>query len=87
MALFQVAVYVPGSKGAPSFVRLYQYPSFSGPQSALANKSFFKSDKVTMLWNKKGTGQQLCVYTVTSHPSGGTALVTAWVLRSVRASG
>lgn len=87
MALFQVAVYVPGSKGAPSFVRLYQYPSFSGPQSALANKSFFKSDKVTMLWNKKGTGQQLCVYTIISHLSGGTALVTAWVLRSVRASG
>jgi len=47
-------VYVPGSKGAPSFVRLYQYPNFGGPQSALANKSFFKADKVTMLWNKKG---------------------------------
>uniref|UniRef100_A0A8B9TJW5 Eukaryotic translation initiation factor 2A n=1 Tax=Anas platyrhynchos TaxID=8839 RepID=A0A8B9TJW5_ANAPL len=51
----KVAVYVPGSKGAPSFVRLYQYPNFSGPQSALANKSFFKADKVTMLWNKKAT--------------------------------
>ncbi|KAM7043525.1 eukaryotic translation initiation factor 2A isoform 2-T2 [Acridotheres tristis] len=49
----KVAVYVPGSKGAPSFVRLYQYPNFGGPQSALANKSFFKADKVTMLWNKK----------------------------------
>ncbi|KAM3930438.1 eukaryotic translation initiation factor 2A [Leptodactylus fuscus] len=51
----KVAVYVPGSKGAPSFVRLYQYPSFTGPQSALANKSFFKSDRVTMLWNSKAT--------------------------------
>ncbi|XP_072111081.1 eukaryotic translation initiation factor 2A isoform X2 [Mobula birostris] len=51
----KVAVYVPGSKGAPSFVRLYQYPNFDGPSSALANKSFFKADKVTMLWNKKGT--------------------------------
>ena len=49
-----MAVYVPGSKGAPSFVRLYQYPNFAGPQAALANKSFFKADKVTMLWNKKG---------------------------------
>uniref|UniRef100_A0A8C9V5R1 Eukaryotic translation initiation factor 2A n=1 Tax=Scleropages formosus TaxID=113540 RepID=A0A8C9V5R1_SCLFO len=49
----KVAVYVPGSKGAPSFVRLYQYPNFGGPTSALANKSFFKADKVTMLWNKK----------------------------------
>uniref|UniRef100_A0A8C9U3T8 Eukaryotic translation initiation factor 2A n=1 Tax=Scleropages formosus TaxID=113540 RepID=A0A8C9U3T8_SCLFO len=51
--LLKVAVYVPGSKGAPSFVRLYQYPNFGGPTSALANKSFFKADKVTMLWNKK----------------------------------
>lgn len=52
---YKVAVYVPGSKGAPSFVRLYQYPNFAGPQAALANKSFFKADKVTMLWNKKAT--------------------------------
>ncbi|XP_067103036.1 eukaryotic translation initiation factor 2A [Osmerus mordax] len=51
----KVAVYVPGSKGAPSFVRLYQYPNFGGPNSALANKSFFKSDRVAMLWNKKAT--------------------------------
>lgn len=51
----KVAVYVPGSKGAPSFVRLYQYPNFSGPHSALANKSFFKSDRVAMLWNSKAT--------------------------------
>ncbi|XP_032485933.1 eukaryotic translation initiation factor 2A isoform X3 [Phocoena sinus] len=52
---YKVAVYVPGSKGAPSFVRLYQYPNFDGPHAALANKSFFKADKVTMLWNKKAT--------------------------------
>uniref|UniRef100_A0AAR2LB75 Eukaryotic translation initiation factor 2A n=1 Tax=Pygocentrus nattereri TaxID=42514 RepID=A0AAR2LB75_PYGNA len=51
----KVAVYVPGSKGAPSFVRLYQYPNFGGPTSALANKSFFKADKVTMLWNKRAS--------------------------------
>ncbi|XP_074859840.1 eukaryotic translation initiation factor 2A isoform X3 [Carettochelys insculpta] len=51
----KVAVYVPGSKGGPSFVRLYQYPNFGGPQSALANKSFFKADKATMLWNNKAT--------------------------------
>nr|KAF6377876.1 eukaryotic translation initiation factor 2A [Myotis myotis] len=50
---YKVAVYVPGSKGAPSFVRLYKYPNFDGPHAALANKSFFKADKVTMLWNKK----------------------------------
>lgn len=51
----KVAVYVPGSKGAPSFVRLYQYPVLSGPTAALANKSFFKSDKVQMQWNRKAT--------------------------------
>ncbi|TNN01377.1 hypothetical protein fugu_010759 [Takifugu bimaculatus] len=51
----QVAVYVPGTKGAPSFVRLYQYPALAGPAAALANKSFFKADKVDMQWNHKGT--------------------------------
>ncbi|XP_029922420.1 eukaryotic translation initiation factor 2A [Myripristis murdjan] len=51
----KVAVYVPGSKGAPSFVRLYQYPLFGGPTAALANKSFFKADRVSMLWNKKAS--------------------------------
>lgn len=45
---------MPGSKGAPSFVRLYQYPVMAGPTAALANKSFFKADKVNMEWNKKG---------------------------------
>lgn len=51
----KIAVYVPGSKGSPSFVRLYQYPNFGGPTSALANKSFFKADRVAMIWNKKAT--------------------------------
>ncbi|KAF7211665.1 eukaryotic translation initiation factor 2A, partial [Nothobranchius furzeri] len=50
----KVAVYVPGSKGAPSFVRLYQYPALEGPSAALANKSFFKADRVSMHWNRKG---------------------------------
>ncbi|XP_041668268.1 eukaryotic translation initiation factor 2A isoform X2 [Cheilinus undulatus] len=51
----KVAVYVPGSKGAPSFVRLYQYPVLGGPTAALANKSFFKADRVSMQWNRKAT--------------------------------
>ncbi|XP_077578828.1 eukaryotic translation initiation factor 2A [Stigmatopora nigra] len=49
----KVCVYVPGSKGAPSFVRLYQYPRLD---SALATKSFYKADHVGMLWNKKASG-------------------------------
>uniref|UniRef100_A0A7N8X2Q9 Eukaryotic translation initiation factor 2A n=1 Tax=Mastacembelus armatus TaxID=205130 RepID=A0A7N8X2Q9_9TELE len=51
----KVAVYVPGSKGAPSFVRLYQYPVLGGPTAALANKSFFKADRVSLQWNKKAS--------------------------------
>ncbi|KAM3874661.1 eukaryotic translation initiation factor 2A [Diretmus argenteus] len=51
----KVCVYVPGSKGSPSFVRLYQYPVLGGPTATLANKSFFKADRVAMLWNKKAT--------------------------------
>lgn len=51
----KVAVYVPGSKGAPSFVRLYQYPVLEDSTAALANKSFFKADKVTLLWNQKAS--------------------------------
>ncbi|XP_037534325.1 eukaryotic translation initiation factor 2A [Nematolebias whitei] len=51
----KVAVYVPGSKGAPSFVRLYQYPVLGGPSAALANKSFFKADRVSMLWNRRAS--------------------------------
>ncbi|CAG02136.1 unnamed protein product, partial [Tetraodon nigroviridis] len=51
----KVAVYVPGTKGAPSFVRLYQYPVLGGPSAALANKSFFKADKVHMQWNRRAS--------------------------------
>ncbi|XP_062522104.1 eukaryotic translation initiation factor 2A-like isoform X2 [Corticium candelabrum] len=53
---YRIAAYVPGSKGAPSFVRLYQYPNFDSPSSALANKSFFKADQVELYWNSTGTG-------------------------------
>ncbi|KAM4566909.1 eukaryotic translation initiation factor 2A [Odontesthes bonariensis] len=51
----KVAVFVPGTKGAPSFVRLYQYPVLGGPTAALANKSFFKADRVGLQWNKKAS--------------------------------
>ncbi|XP_061828450.1 eukaryotic translation initiation factor 2A [Nerophis lumbriciformis] len=51
----KVAIYVQGSKGAPSFVRLYQYPALGDSSAALANKSFFKADRVSLLWNKKAS--------------------------------
>ncbi|XP_071508734.1 eukaryotic translation initiation factor 2A-like [Diadema antillarum] len=50
-----VAAHIPGNKGAPHAVRLFQYPKFDGPGSMLANKSFYKADKVEMLWNRKGS--------------------------------
>ncbi|XP_051934111.1 eukaryotic translation initiation factor 2A isoform X1 [Hippocampus zosterae] len=51
----KVCVYVPGSKGAPSFVRIFQYPQLVGPDAALATKSFFKADRVNMQWNNKAS--------------------------------
>jgi translation initiation factor 2A len=68
---YRIAAYVPGSKGAPSFVRLYQYPNFDGPGSALANKSFFKADRVELHWNKKGTA--LLVLTMTDVDNTGAS--------------
>lgn len=49
---YMVSAFVAGKKGCPSFVRLFEYPKF-GDGQALANKSFFKADKVDMIWNKK----------------------------------
>jgi len=49
-----VVTYVPGSKGAPSFTKLYQYPSFDDNQ-VLANKSFFQADSVDFKWNSLGS--------------------------------
>lgn len=58
-----VAAYVPGAKGQPSFVRVYQYPHFGGPNAAMANKSFYQADRVSLMWNRRGTS--LLVMTVT----------------------
>lgn len=64
-----VATYVPGSKGQPSFVRLYQYPNFAGLDSVLANKSFFKADRVNFYWNRPGQHLLLLTSTETSASS------------------
>ncbi|KAL3847136.1 hypothetical protein ACJMK2_018066 [Sinanodonta woodiana] len=63
---YMVAGYVPGSKGQPSFVRLFKYPNHTTP---IANKSFFKCDKVEMAWNKAGTGVLVLTSTETSNES------------------
>lgn len=66
---YHIAGYVPGSKGQPSFVRIYKYPNFGGPQAALANKSFFKADDVQMKWNKTGTALLVLTSTESSDKS------------------
>jgi len=49
-----VVGYAPGSKGGPSFAKLFQYPNFEDTQ-VLANKSFFQADSVDVKWNSSGT--------------------------------
>ncbi|XP_061185525.1 eukaryotic translation initiation factor 2A-like [Saccostrea echinata] len=66
---YHIAGYVPGSKGQPSFVRIYRYPNFAGPQAALANKSFFKADDVQMKWNKAGSALLVLTSTESSDKS------------------
>ena len=45
-----VVTYVPGSKGGPSFNKMYKYPNF-GDSDVIANKSFFQADSVDYKWN------------------------------------
>ncbi|WAR28143.1 EIF2A-like protein [Mya arenaria] len=52
---YMVAGYVPGAKGQPSFVRVFKYPNFGGNNAAIANRTFFKADKVEMQWNNNGS--------------------------------
>ena len=47
-------IYFLCTQGAPHAVRLFRYASFDGPGAILANKSFYKADRVDMLWNRKG---------------------------------
>eukprot|EP00053_Salpingoeca_punica_P013788 m.124886 g.124886 ORF g.124886 m.124886 type:complete len:603 (-) comp16306_c0_seq2:233-2041(-) len=51
-APYKISAFIAGKKGAPSSVRLYEIPRF---ESGLSNKSFYKADKVDMVWNKQGT--------------------------------
>ncbi|XP_065887249.1 eukaryotic translation initiation factor 2A-like [Dysidea avara] len=49
---YKIVAYIPGSKGAPSFVRMYTYPNLS---AVVASRSFYKADTVNFAWNRKGT--------------------------------
>jgi translation initiation factor 2A len=62
-----LACHTAGTKGGPSFVRIYEYPKFDG--QALANKSFYKADNVAFLWSPKGE-QVLLICTTDVDKSG-----------------
>ncbi|CAG8687899.1 20558_t:CDS:10 [Gigaspora margarita] len=47
-----IAVFIPEKNGAPASVRIYSITNFNSP---LAQKNFFKADKVRMHWNDLGT--------------------------------
>lgn len=47
-----VAVFVPERKGQPASVKVYSVPQFNSP---IAQKTFFKGDKVQLKWNSQGT--------------------------------
>ncbi|KAK7477133.1 hypothetical protein BaRGS_00031619 [Batillaria attramentaria] len=64
-APYAISAYVAGSKGQPSYVRVYKYPDLGGQTAALANKSFYKADRVNMFWNITGT----CLVILTSTES------------------
>ncbi|EDQ85198.1 uncharacterized protein MONBRDRAFT_29499, partial [Monosiga brevicollis MX1] len=50
--VLRFAAFQPGKKGAPSAARVYSEPNFQNP---IANKSFYKADKVDFYWNKSGS--------------------------------
>ncbi|CAH3119179.1 unnamed protein product [Pocillopora meandrina] len=82
---FTVAAYVPGSKGAPSYVRLFRHPNFDNPASVLANKSFFKADRVKLMWNKKGSA--VLVVTTTDVDTTGASYYGEQTLHYISTSG
>ncbi|KAF9354242.1 hypothetical protein BGX34_011130 [Mortierella sp. NVP85] len=61
-----VAVFFGERKGAPAVVRIYSITNFAAP---LASKSFFKADRVQMIWNQLGTN--VLVWTTTDHDKTG----------------
>ncbi|KAF9089521.1 hypothetical protein BGX23_006620, partial [Mortierella sp. AD031] len=61
-----VAVFFGERKGAPAMVRIYSITNFAVP---LASKSFFKADRVQMIWNQLGTN--ILVWATTDHDKTG----------------
>eukprot|EP00123_Amoebidium_parasiticum_P012283 comp21249_c0_seq1/m.28949 comp21249_c0_seq1/g.28949 ORF comp21249_c0_seq1/g.28949 comp21249_c0_seq1/m.28949 type:complete len:600 (-) comp21249_c0_seq1:480-2279(-) len=51
-AAIRIAAFVPGIKGQPAFVRIYNVPNLEQP---FAQKSFYKAETVDFEWNCLGT--------------------------------
>ena len=65
-----VAVFFPEKKGAPAFVKIFPLSALLTASPAhVAQKSFFKADKVTFKWN--ATGTSLLLMTATDHDQTG----------------
>ena len=68
-----IAAFFPEKKGMPAFVRIYSLASLlkqgEPPAAPVAQKSFFKADKVTMKWN--AAGSSLLLMTSTDHDQTG----------------
>ncbi|CAI2182208.1 5350_t:CDS:10 [Funneliformis geosporum] len=47
-----IGVFIPEKKAAPAIVRIYSITNFNAP---LAQKTFYKADKIQMQWNDLGT--------------------------------
>lgn len=60
--VYNVGVFVPGSKGSPCSVRVFRFPEFDN-QAVLSNKSFYRADTVSLSWSPRGT--DLLVQTAT----------------------
>jgi len=65
-APYKVAVFVPEHQERPAFVRIFNYGAWNVPVSS---KSFYKADKVQMIWN--GSGTKVLVLTSTEVDSTG----------------
>ncbi|KAF7255075.1 hypothetical protein EG68_08180 [Paragonimus skrjabini miyazakii] len=84
-----IAAYIPSQKSQPSSVRIYQWHNSNC--NPIANKSFYRTDSIRLLWNDRGTdllvlastklsdesyyGDQ-SLYYITANTSGNNAIVT-----------
>eukprot|EP00698_Gefionella_okellyi_P015122 TRINITY_DN4245_c0_g1_i1.p1 TRINITY_DN4245_c0_g1~~TRINITY_DN4245_c0_g1_i1.p1 ORF type:complete len:537 (-),score=102.41 TRINITY_DN4245_c0_g1_i1:161-1771(-) len=57
---YNIAVFKPERKGAPSSTRIYQFPDLINPR---ATKSFFKAQRVELRWNSLGTSLVIVTHT------------------------